>query len=124
MLLCDQVITEAGSNKKSLIGTFDGVLWPGQPVVLPVAIYAKITDAEGSYRFHIDYVYVPTDKRLARVTLDHPVEIPDRLRFSELALHLPAPVPEPGLYEFRLFANDAYVGRAVFSAYPAAPTGE
>jgi hypothetical protein len=124
MLLCDQIITEAQTNKKSLIGTFDTVFWPGQPVLIPVAVYAKLTDAEGRYQFRIDYVHAATEQRLARGSLDPPVEITDRLGFYELAVRMPVPIQDIGTYEFRLLANDSYIGRAVLAVRPPSPTGE
>jgi hypothetical protein len=117
MLICDQVITEAETNKKSLIGLFDNVLWPGHPLALQTSIFAKLTDAEGHYRFRIEFVQVETGNRLAQADLED-AHIPDRLGFADLVLRMPMVTPAAGQYEFRLFANDSYVGRAVFTARP------
>ncbi len=116
MLLCDMAIIEAGTSKKTLVGIFDRVLWPGAALTLSVSVYAKLTDAEGHYRFRLDYVHTASDRLLVQSESTAPLLIPDRLQSYELVLRLPAVVDEPGLYEFRLFANDVYLGRAAFTA--------
>ena len=117
MLLCDQAIVEAGTNKKTLVGIFDRVNVVG--VGLTPGVYAKLTDAEGRYRFRIDYVHVPTDRMLGQAETPDLIEVRDRLESFELVVRFPAVVDQPGLYEFRLFANGAYVGRTTFSAQQA-----
>jgi hypothetical protein len=124
MLLCDQIITESETNKKSLIGLFDTVFWPGHPALITGAIYAQLTDAEGHYRFRIDFVHATTERRIGSASVDQPLHLTDRLGFYELAVRMPIPVAEPGTYEFRLYANDAYIGRTVLLAKPLEPTGE
>ena len=116
LLICGSAITEAGTNKKTLVGIFDRV-WAKQfPVNQTMTIYARLTDAQGRYEFRIDYVQVKTDKKLAEGKISE-VDIADRLQTSDI-LMTPPPVliPEPGQYEFRLWANDRYVGRVKFTA--------
>ena len=116
MLLCDHVITEAGSNKKTLIGVFDrwqllkfperlGTFW----------IYARLTDAEGKYVFKLRFVYLDEDKFLMEAKTEE-ITAADRLASCELALPVPLmPVEKPGRYEIQLLANDVYIGRTTMS---------
>ena len=61
-----------------------------------------MTDAEGTYHFDIDLVYVNTDQLVCRASLPH-IVIGDRLQISDFGINVPALVfPAPGRYEFRL----------------------
>src|SRR5438128_1909721 len=115
MLLCDHAIVEAGSNKKSLIGIFDRVFSAGFPAVHPLTLYARLTDAEGSYTLKIEYVRLAADEVLVEIeTKTSPIA--DRLGAYELVLQFVVEILEPGSYELRLFAQDTYLGRATFTA--------
>ena len=115
ILLCDNIIIEAGSNKKTLIGVFENVFAQGFPVFHQTAIYLKVTDAEGAYRFRVDYVAVTRDQVLDRRDIG-PAEFADRLSPGEIIVKIGVPIPEPGMYEFRFYANDFYLARAAFRA--------
>lgn len=117
LLLCDSVIVDEQSKKKTLVGVFDRVLAKQFPARhRPVTIYVRLTDAEGRYNFRIDYIQARTDKVLAQGKITG-VDIPNRSRVHEIILRpLPVPIPEPGEYEFRLWANDRYVAQVKFVA--------
>ncbi len=115
ILVCDMAIIEADTGKKTLVGIFDRVIWSGITLTFPVSVYAKLTDAEGNYQFRVDYVHVTTDRLLAQTQTTTPFQIPDRLQPSDLVLRLPAVIDQPGMYEFRLLANEVYLGRAAFT---------
>lgn len=117
LLLCDSVIVDETSKKKTLVGIFDRILVRRFPSKHhPITIYARLTDAEGLYDFRIEYVQIETDKRLAEGKITG-VSIPSRLQKHDLILQPPpVPIPEPGEYEFRLWANDRYIGRVSFVA--------
>lgn len=54
ILLCDQVITENETGKKSIIGVFDRIWAKEFPAIhKPAAIYIRIADAEGTYDMRI-----------------------------------------------------------------------
>ena len=57
LLLCDSVIVDERSKKKTLVGVFNRV-WAKQfpTTYSPLTIYARLTDAQGRYDFRIDYV--------------------------------------------------------------------
>ena len=117
ILLCDQIIVDERSKKKTLVGIFDLIYARQFPVGhRPLSIYVRLTDAEGQYEFRMDYVQVKTDKLLGRGEIPA-VPITDRLKTHELIMEFPPiKIPEPGDYEFRLWANDRYVGRVKFAA--------
>jgi len=57
MLICDSVITDKGTNKKSLIGVFEHINAFKFPCVHhSLAVYIKLTDARGKYRFRLELI--------------------------------------------------------------------
>ena len=105
-LVCDAVIHEAGTNKKSLIGIFQRIharRFPCRHGAL--MIYAAITDTNGEYTFDLELVDLTDGKRIGRGTTPA-LQLHDRLRTAELTFRLENIVfPQPGKYEFRLHAN-------------------
>jgi len=112
ILLCDQVIVEQGTGRKTLVGTLDRLSAASFPFDRDVTLFAKLTDAEGVYRVRVDFVHVSTDRLLGRVEVPDPVHVADRLGYLDIVLRLTAPIDGAGLDEFRVLANDAYLGRA------------
>ena len=75
-----------------------------------------MTDGEGSYTFRMDYVQVRTDKVLTQGQMPG-ITFDSRFSIVELLLDPPpVPIPEAGQYEFRIWANDRYVGSTRFTA--------
>jgi hypothetical protein len=109
MLLCESVITDAETQRKTLVGIFDRVIARSLSESLWMAVYARFTDAQGVYKFRLECVDVGRDRPVGWYE-SHPFEILDRLQQTEIALRLAIPIDAPGLYEFRLYANDAYIG--------------
>jgi len=116
VVLCDRIITEAQTNKKTLVGTFD-TLWAQQPPFLaPVWLYIRLTDAEGKYRFKVKLVYLDADTPIMEAETAE-VTAADRLAYGELVIPIPAiPLQKEGTYEFQIFANDVYIGRTTMLA--------
>lgn len=115
MLVCDSVINDAATGKASIIGVFDTVWSPTFPTQRAVSLYIRMTDAAGSYKVKLQFVRLEKDEVLA--TVEGAFTAEDRLRFVELSLGLPpVDLPAAGKYEFRLWANNRYVGRATFNA--------
>ena len=117
ILLCDQIIVDEISKKKTIVGIFDLIYAEKFPAEhRPLSVYVRLTDAEGQYAFRMDYVQVKNDKLLAQTEIPG-VSINDRLKAHELIMQFPPiKIPEPGEYEFRLWANDRYIGRMKFTA--------
>ncbi len=118
-LLCDSIITEAQTGKKTLIGIFENVFVRSFPVAHQLAIYLKITDAEGPYQFRVDYVDLGADQILDRQEIGE-LTIPSRLQTGDIVVNIAVPIPSPGSYEFRFYANGFYLSRVAFRAIPIA----
>ena len=117
ILVCDQVIIDETTRKKTLVGIFDAIFGTDTPVVQPVGFYARLTDLEGEYKFRIRIVELGDEDEVFTGVVDTTaINCSDRLAIIEIALNLPhVPFPNFGRYEFQLFSNDVYVGRAPVS---------
>ena len=118
ILLCEQIILEQGSGKKTLVGVFEDLTSQVEPLVKNIGFFARMTDLEGHYRFAIKVVRISAEGEVVVANGDIPVEQPitDRLVNLDIALNLPPTVfPTFGKYEFQLFSNDMYLGRAVLN---------
>lgn len=102
-LVCDQVIEDSLTQKKSLIGIFTHL----QAITFPfqhqqMGLYFCLTDVEGAHHFEIDLVYLNNEQPICRATLPN-ILIDDRLKISDFGINIPSLIfPAPGRYEFRL----------------------
>src|SRR5262245_37048015 len=99
MLLCDVAITEAGSNKKTLVGVFDKIMAKRVPTAHgPFWVYAKLADLRGNHDIRIDIVHLASEKTLAQLGAE--VKSPlDSNETFDFAFPLPAVgFPEEGAY--------------------------
>lgn len=114
MLVCEQVITDQATNKKSLISIFDQVNVGKFPTLFPMTVFARIADAKGKYELKLELAHLQDDKIVGEGKGSADIE--DRVLTYDLMFNLPIKIPKEGDYEFRLYANDAYLGRAAFRA--------
>ena len=126
LIICEKIIEEARTKNRSLINIFTRVLSPQVPVqIASLALYARLTDAEGEYVFRVDVVALSDDKRIAQI-VSRPVSLVDRLRGMEIALPFPREMVFQvyGKYEFQLYANDVFLGHASINIAPLGPEPE
>lgn len=116
MLICDYVITERGTNKKSLIGVFENIGAVQFPCThFQLSVYIKLTDAQGLYRFRLELVELKTDTLIGKSEMPDTIQIPNPLITHELVFNLRGlKFPRAGDYEFRIFANDRIFGQKSF----------
>lgn len=117
-LLCDSLSVDPSSGKKSLIGIFDRLRVAQFPTGRIFTLYAKFTDALGRYHLKVQYVQEASDTVLGVIEAE--LRASDRTMGTELTITMPAAiaVPAAGRYEFRIFANEVYLGRTYFDAVP------
>jgi len=115
-LICDQVITDEATKKKTIIGVFDRIWVAKFPTNHhPIAVYARFFDAEGTFDVRVQYVKVDNESVLAEANMT--MNVPQRHTAAEFAIAFPpVPIPEPGDYEFRLWINHRYVQKVGFAA--------
>lgn len=105
MVLCDLVITDAHTNKKSLIGLFDRVESPVIPcVVNELHVYCCLTDGHGPLAVEVACVAAVEGEELFRGRAE--VDFDDPLQVVELHFVFPqARFPLAGEYRFQLLAG-------------------
>ena len=116
MLICDYVITERTTNKKSLIGVFENIGAMQFPCThFQLSVYIKLTEAQGQYRFHLELVDLKTDTLIGKSEMPETIQIPNPLATHELVFNLRGlRFPHAGEYEFRIFSNSCIFGQKTF----------
>lgn len=115
-LVCDSVIEDSLTKKKSLIGLFTHL----QAMTFPfqhhqIGLYFCLTDAEGTYHFDIDLMHVNSDQLVCRASLPD-IVIGDRLQIADVGINVPALLfPSPGRYEFRLRMHGRVIAQKDFN---------
>lgn len=111
MLICDTVITDRDTGKNSVIGIFDRIVAGSFPVRHPsLTVYARIIDAQGEYKFKLELVNLTNNQTIGGGTTP-PIEVTDRMVPHDLVFKLHGlTFPADGRYEFRLYADDNFVG--------------
>ena len=109
-LVCDCVIHDAQTGKKSLVGVFHELRSDRFPAVHPVLwIYANITNARGKYKFEIRLVDIEEGKMLGKGRPPE-ISIPGPLQTTELSAQLRnVTLPRPGTYEFHLLSDESLI---------------
>lgn len=115
MLLCDSIITEIGTNKKSLIGIFENISAIKFPCLhFRLGVYIKFTNAEGKYNFKLELLDLEKNQIIGQGNIPE-LGIPDRLGSYELVFNLEGlAFNHPGKYDFRvsydgvIFANKTF----------------
>lgn len=119
LLVCDTVIIDSETRKPTLVGLFRDILSHSVPFVQKLAFFARLTDMEGDYSFTIVVVRLTADgeQKIAEGGL-LPIKVTDRLVVTDVLLNLPPTVfPDYGMYEFQLFFNGSYLGRATLNCH-------
>ena len=128
MLICDKVIAEEGTGKKSLIGIFEGIGSKAFPFTHNfLSLYIKLTDAQGSHNFSLNLVDLDDSSIIARAEMPNAVDIPSPLNFHELIFNFGGlRFKHPGKYEFQIFSNNEIFGLKTFlvDQIPKGPTTE
>jgi len=124
-LICDQVIHDAQTGKKTLVGVFHELRAERFPAVHPVLwIYANLTDARGKYAFEIRLVDVERNNVLGKGTPPE-IHIPGPLQTTELSAQLRnIALPGPGTYEFQLLTNGELIATKAIRVGPVDPGSE
>jgi len=116
MLVCDVAITEAGSNKKTLVGIFDKISTHVIPAIhRPFWLYAKLADLRGRHTLQIDLVHLATEKKIATLGAEAVGPV-DSMENFDFAIPIPPiTLPFEGSYEFQMFSDGLFIGRAVMT---------
>ncbi len=105
MIICDMVIDDRNSGKKSLIGLFDAIATTALPCTInELHVYVALTDGYGTLNAKVRCVKAATDDELFGVTEE--VKFPDPLAVVERNLSFCGfEFPDAGEYRFQLYAD-------------------
>jgi hypothetical protein len=107
IIICDKVITEAGTMNKTLVSTFNSIRAKAFPCVHPaLAVYVALTNTTGEKE--VKLVFCKENKRFTelggKLMFEHPNKV------VELIFNLRnLPFPEAGIYTFEVWADNEYV---------------
>jgi hypothetical protein len=107
MIICDMVIDDRISGKKSLIGLFDAIATNSLPcVVNELHVFLVLTDGYGVAKLRLRCARADTDEELFHTVQD--VQFPDPLAVVEINMGFcGCEFPEPGEYRFQLYAGNS-----------------
>lgn len=109
LMICDQVITEAGTNKKSLIGVFNNVAARQFPCRHPrLCIFISITGGHGKAKTEVRCVNEQTSQALfdaeGEVSFANPNHVVEAVfEFNNVVF------PSPGLHCIQVLSNGELV---------------
>ncbi len=109
IVICDQVIEDKLTNKKSLIGIFNNINATSFPCRHPqISIFVSLTEGCGECATRLRIINEETNDVVADVT--GPIQFPDIHSVIELVFNLVGLVfPMPGLYSIEFYCDDALV---------------
>jgi hypothetical protein len=115
-IVCDTVIQDAATQKRTLVGVFDRIASPKVPFPInSLGLYAKLVEGSGSYEMKVRLVNLKDEAPVMEIKVtaqwikpDDPMEL--GMNFAGI------PIGEFGTYEFQLYANDVFLGRALVRA--------
>lgn len=114
LLVCDAVIDDKLTNKKSAIGIFNTIVVPQVPAAIhQLAILASLTEISGKQSLQLRLVRDSDNNVLFQG--EGAVEAPNPLTVVDLLFTMQGVrVPDVGPYAFELLANEALLGRRRF----------
>lgn len=114
LLICDQVIDDKLSNKKSAIGIFNMILVPKVPTAVhQMAILASLTEING--RAELELRLVRDSDNAVLFSGKGAVEAPNPLAVVDLLFAIQGiKIPEEGQFAFELLSRGEILGRRRF----------
>jgi hypothetical protein len=105
MIICDMVIDDRISSKKSLVGLFDAIATTALPcTVNELHVFLVLTEGYGTMKARLRCVKASTDDELFSTVQE--VRFPDPLAVVEMNLGFcGCEFPEAGEYRFQLYAD-------------------
>ena len=109
IIVCDQIIEDKLTGKKSLIGIFNRVSAANFPCTHSrLAIFVCLTEGHGDYGARLRIVHEETGVIVA--DLNGPIQFPDVNGVIEMNFDLVGlAFPQPGLYSIEFYCDDVLV---------------
>lgn len=109
IVVCDQIIEDKLTSKKSLIGIFNNIASHQFPCRHPqISVFVSLTEGRGQCQARLRIVHQESDAAVADV--NGQIQFPDVNAVVELVFNLVGlTFPEPGLYAIEFYCDDALV---------------
>jgi hypothetical protein len=109
IVVCDQIIEDKTTNKKSLVGIFNNIASQTFPCRHPqLSVFVSLTEGHGSYQARARISNDETGKVITEVTGQ--IQFPDVNLVAELAFNfMGLEFPTPGLYSIEFYCDDSLV---------------
>ena len=121
MIICDDVIDDKRTRKKSLIGMFDRIMAATLPTRHPkLHVFFSLTNGRGKYKATLEHTYIPELKVLQEIhgELDFPG--PNAILEYDFEL-LNVAFPHEGKYSFQLLLDGKPVAERIFEIVKKSP---
>lgn len=114
ILICEKVISEERTRKKSLIGIFTTIRYNQLPVAIPeLCVYVNLSDVLEEYVIKLELVYLDENKTMVEAKSKLPGKgNPNHelsYHFSNMAFE------KDGAYAFRFWVGDEVIGEKYLS---------
>jgi len=121
IVVCDQIIEDKFTSKKSLIGIFNNIGTQTFPCRHPqVCVFVSLTEGRGECGARLRIVHDETNKVVAEV--DGRIDFPEIHTVVELNFNLVGlTFPEPGMYSIEFFCDDALILERRFNVTQISP---
>jgi hypothetical protein len=121
IVICDQIIEDKLTHKKSLIGIFNNIAAGQFPCRHPqISVFVSLTEGHGQYNARLRIANEETDEVVADV--NGQIQFPDVNAVVELVFNLVGlTFPMPGLYAIEFYCADALVLERRFHVTHAQP---
>ena len=118
MVICDMVIDDRISGKKSLIGLFDAIAATEFPCQInELHVFVALTEGYGTRTAKLRCVKAANDEELFSTTQE--IQFPDPLAVVELVLGFcGCEFPDAGEYRFQLYAEETLLCERKFHVSP------
>jgi hypothetical protein len=109
IVVCDQIIEDKLTHKKSLIGIFNNISSPTFPCRHPqLSVFVSLTEGQGSYTARLRMANEETSESVTDI--NGQIQFPDIHAAVDLNFNLVGlTFPKPGLYSIEFYCDDALV---------------
>ncbi|MCG3147091.1 MAG: hypothetical protein PCFJNLEI_00528 [Verrucomicrobiae bacterium] len=121
IVVCDQIIEDKATSKKSLIGIFNNIASPTFPCRHPqLSVFVSLTEGRGTYQARARIVNEETQESVTEV--NGQIQLPDVNMVAELVFNfIGLEFPAPGLYSIEFYCDDALILERRFHVMQAKP---
>lgn len=115
LLLCDQVIVDKFTGKKTLVGIFENINSKKFPIQHPsISVYANLTDAKGTYKIKVTIDDLSTGNEVGEAIIPE-ITLNDRLQTNEIIMNLQGlRFEHEGKYALNLNVNGELIASKTF----------